>query len=90
MLPFDFPFAWPIKETRYQNHTRFGGSCDSSASSGNTSMEEGSMEELDSLLTEEEQLIVTTRLHQVLRPFVLRRMKESIDLHIPEKVMLCV
>ncbi|KAK2079294.1 hypothetical protein QBZ16_002985 [Prototheca wickerhamii] len=42
-------------------------------------------QELQTLLTEEEQLVITTRLHQVLRPFVLRRMKESINLAIPEK-----
>lgn len=46
-------------------------------------------QELQTLLTEEEQLVITTRLHQVLRPFVLRRMKESINLAIPEKVRGC-
>ena len=46
-------------------------------------------QELQTLLTEEEQLVITTRLHQVLRPFVLRRMKESINLAIPEKARGC-
>lgn len=42
-------------------------------------------QESGELLTEEQQLIVTTRLHQVLRPFVLRRMKESLELPLPDK-----
>lgn len=38
------------------------------------------------LLSEEEMLIVTTRLHQVLRPFVLRRLKESVAKELPKKI----
>lgn len=38
------------------------------------------------LLSEEEILIVTTRLHQVLRPFVLRRLKESVATELPTKI----
>lgn len=43
-------------------------------------------DESAALLTEEEQLVVTSRLHQVLRPFVLRRLKESVASQLPEKV----
>ena len=44
------------------------------------------------LLSEEEELIVTSRLHQVLRPFMLRRMKESVASELPskqERLLLC-
>jgi hypothetical protein len=37
-------------------------------------------------LSEEELLVVTTRLHQVLRPFMLRRMKEAVASELPQKV----
>ena len=36
-------------------------------------------------LTEEEQLLVITRLHQVLRPFVLRRTKAEVEGELPSK-----
>ena len=38
------------------------------------------------LLSEEETLLVTNRLHQVLRPFILRRLKESVAVELPQKV----
>ena len=38
------------------------------------------------LLDEEESLLVTNRLHQVLRPFMLRRLKESVAKELPQKV----
>ncbi len=38
------------------------------------------------MLDEEESLLVTTRLHQVLRPFMLRRLKESVAKELPQKV----
>ena len=38
------------------------------------------------MLNEEESLLVTTRLHQVLRPFMLRRLKESVAKELPQKV----
>ncbi|KAK9827652.1 hypothetical protein WJX81_004004 [Elliptochloris bilobata] len=38
------------------------------------------------LLSEEETLLITNRLHQVLRPFILRRLKESVAAELPEKV----
>jgi SNF2 family DNA or RNA helicase len=37
------------------------------------------------MLSEEETLIVTSRLHQVLRPFMLRRLKESVAGELPTK-----
>jgi hypothetical protein len=39
-----------------------------------------------SMLTEEEVLLVTNRLHQVLRPFMLRRLKETVAGELPPKV----
>lgn len=38
------------------------------------------------LLGEEESLLVTNRLHQVLRPFMLRRLKYSVATELPPKV----
>lgn len=38
------------------------------------------------LLGEEETLLVTNRLHQVLRPFMLRRLKDSVATELPPKV----
>ena len=37
-------------------------------------------------LTEEEQLLIINRLHQVLRPFLLRRVKKEVEAEIPNKV----
>ncbi|GIL98876.1 hypothetical protein Vretimale_4209, partial [Volvox reticuliferus] len=36
-------------------------------------------------LSQEEYLLVTSRLHQVLRPFMLRRLKESVASELPSK-----
>jgi SNF2-related domain len=38
------------------------------------------------MLNEEEMLLVTSRLHQVLRPFMLRRLKTSVMSELPPKV----
>lgn len=40
----------------------------------------------NAMLSEEEVLIVTSRLHQVLRPFMLRRLKEAVAGELPAKV----
>ena len=45
------------------------------ASTGDSSME----------LSEEEQLLVIQRLHKVLRPFLLRRLKTEVELQLPQK-----
>jgi ATP-dependent helicase STH1/SNF2 len=37
-------------------------------------------------LNEEEQLLVISRLHQVLRPFMLRRLKTEVETQLPDKV----
>ncbi|KAG5458150.1 MAG: SNF2 family N-terminal domain-containing protein, partial [Olpidium bornovanus] len=37
-------------------------------------------------LTEEEQLLVIKRLHKVLRPFLLRRLKKDVEAELPDKV----
>jgi len=39
-------------------------------------------------LDEEEVLLVTSRLHQILRPFMLRRLKETVASELPDKVRL--
>lgn len=42
--------------------------------------------EKEAQLTEEEQLLIINRLHQVLRPFLLRRVKKEVESEIPNKV----
>ena len=42
----------------------------------------------EALLNEEEVLLVTNRLHQVLRPFILRRLKESVATDLPKKARM--
>jgi len=37
-------------------------------------------------LTEEEQLVIINRLHQVLRPFLLRRVKSEVLKELPSKI----
>lgn len=39
----------------------------------------GSQIEKESLLSEEENLLIINRLHQVLRPFLLRRVKKEVE-----------
>lgn len=41
------------------------------------------------LLRQEEALLVADRLHLVLRPFMLRRLKEDVASELPQKVCLC-
>ncbi|XP_044499967.1 chromatin structure-remodeling complex protein SYD-like isoform X2 [Mangifera indica] len=48
-------------------------------SNGDTSPDEA-------LLSEEENLLIINRLHQVLRPFVLRRLKHKVENQLPEKI----
>ncbi|XP_039058330.1 chromatin structure-remodeling complex protein SYD-like [Hibiscus syriacus] len=40
----------------------------------------------ETLLSEEENLLIINRLHQVLRPFVLRRLKHKVENELPEKI----
>jgi ATP-dependent helicase STH1/SNF2 len=42
--------------------------------------------EKEGALSEEEQLLIINRLHQVLRPFLLRRVKKEVEKEIPNKV----
>ena len=37
-------------------------------------------------MTEEESLLIINRLHQVLRPFLLRRLKTEVESQLPDKV----
>ena len=37
-------------------------------------------------MTEEESLLVIKRLHKVLRPFLLRRLKKDVESELPDKV----
>ncbi len=48
-------------------------------------MRQGSSEDIAQQLNEEEQLLVITRLHQVLRPFMLRRTKREVEAELPGK-----
>lgn len=50
-------------------------------------LEDGQEEE--GLLNEEQSLLVTSRLHQVLRPLMLRRLKQSVASELPSKVSYC-
>jgi len=38
-------------------------------------------------LNNEETLLIIRRLHKVLRPFLLRRLKKEVESQLPEKVM---
>ena len=49
-------------------------------------MMEDEQSDESAMLNEEECLLVTNRLHQVLRPFMLRRLKESVATELPPKV----
>ncbi len=53
---------------------------DSKEGNGSGSVREAAM------LSQEEYLLVTNRLHSVLRPFMLRRLKESVASELPGKV----
>lgn len=39
-------------------------------------------------LNEEETILIIRRLHKVLRPFLLRRLKKEVEAQLPEKVEL--
>lgn len=43
--------------------------------------------ERDAELSEEEQLLIINKLHQVLRPFLVRRNKKEVESNIPDKVI---
>eukprot|EP01016_Furgasonia_blochmanni_P053542 TRINITY_DN866_c0_g1_i11.p1 TRINITY_DN866_c0_g1~~TRINITY_DN866_c0_g1_i11.p1 ORF type:complete len:576 (-),score=174.21 TRINITY_DN866_c0_g1_i11:54-1781(-) len=45
-----------------------------------------SANEKETSLTEEERLLIINRLHQVLRPFLLRRVKKEVESELPSKV----
>ena len=42
--------------------------------------------EKETQLNEEEQLLIINRLHQVLRPFLLRRVKKEVESELPNKL----
>jgi len=41
-------------------------------------------------LSEEEQLLIINRLHQVLRPFLLRRVKSEVEKELPSKIEMVI
>jgi SNF2 family DNA or RNA helicase len=41
-------------------------------------------------LSEEEQLLIINRLHQVLRPFLLRRVKSEVEKELPNKIEMVI
>ena len=48
-------------------------------------------EERDAMeLTEEEKLLIINRLHQILRPFLLRRLKVEVATELPQKVEMVI
>lgn len=56
--------------------------------SGNSKVSSDEKNALD--LTEEEQLLLINRLHQVLRPFLLRRVKKEVEKELPDKIEIVV
>lgn len=40
-------------------------------------------------LNEEEKILIIRRLHKVLRPFLLRRLKKEVESQLPDKVRCC-
>ena len=56
--------------------------------SGNSKVSVDEKKALD--LTEEEQLLLINRLHQVLRPFLLRRIKKEVEKELPDKVEIVI
>lgn len=68
-----FPGVFACRESG----SRGGGS--TAASAAGSSVEA-------SLLSEEEYLLLTGRLHSVLRPFMMRRLKEAVATELPGKV----
>ena len=50
-----------------------------------TTLLQGQSEDVQAQLGEEEQLLVISRLHQVLRPFMLRRTKREVEKELPGK-----
>ena len=50
-------------------------------------MIENDQSDESTMLNEEESLLVTNQLHQVLRPFMLRRLKDSVAKELPQKVL---
>lgn len=55
---------------------------------GNTKISVDEKKALD--LTEEEQLLLINRLHQVLRPFLLRRVKKEVEKELPDKIEIVI
>ena len=48
-------------------------------------------EERDAVeLTEEEKLLIINRLHQILRPFLLRRLKVEVAKELPQKIEMVI
>ena len=57
----------------------------------NTGNSKVSVDEKKALdLTEEEQLLLINRLHQVLRPFLLRRVKKEVEKELPDKIEIVI
>jgi len=55
---------------------------------GNTKISGEEKKALD--LTEEEQLLLINRLHQVLRPFLLRRVRKEVEKELPDKIEIVI
>jgi SNF2 family DNA or RNA helicase len=64
----------------------FGGPLAGIKAGGGEGSSSSSSSSEQSLLSQEEYLLVTNRLHQVLRPFMMRRLKESVAAELPQKV----
>ena len=80
------PCAWKASTQLHHDRcgTRFGGP---DRSAGPVVPGDAAACQSAMLLSEEEELLVTSRLHQILRPFMLRRMKDSVAIPMPDKVV---
>ena len=47
---------------------------------------QGGQEKIE--LNEEEQLLIIKRLHKILRPFILRRLKKDVEKDLPDKAFV--
>ena len=83
LLNFLVPAAFPSAS---EFEAWFGGSLGGDGGGGAGGRRDGDSEEDASLLDEESRLLVTNRLHQVLRPFFLRRLKADVAGELPAKV----
>jgi ATP-dependent helicase STH1/SNF2 len=78
---FDQWFNKPFAAFRSQNTATTAGAAGAGAAGGAAGQEGATAEGEVASLSQEEQLLIVHRLHEVLRPFVLRRVKDQVSSH---------